>query len=306
MTDHSLTMVPAAGPAPARIEDLSFAPLHWATSHIANEIGTPGRTLTRLSPSPPTFEASRSGNWLRERLKGDGEGSGRQKLYSPRWARKAPHEFFNPRSSSEMGPMERAFALGHLHSRGAMHAAVYETAAVCKHLSLLSHIGEMTCHPYLVIRFAKSPPSLDGLPSVALSRVEVKPVASPVAWDLGWVGGAHMVLLANCSISSSICAKNGHSSRAVSGSCSAASEGWSGVNGIAPSSRPWHSRNLLLNHTRKNWCPQPDLTSKTRLSVCVADETRCDTDVVPAPDEGHQVDYFMAEIYYIMSLPRSS
>jgi hypothetical protein len=30
-----------------------------------------------------------------------------------------------------------------LHSRGAMRPAVYETAAVCKHLSLLSHIGEM-------------------------------------------------------------------------------------------------------------------------------------------------------------------
>jgi hypothetical protein len=30
------------------------------------------------------------------------------------------------------------------------------------------------------------------------------------------------------------------------------------VNGIAPLSRPWHGRILLLNHTRKNWCPQPD------------------------------------------------
>ena len=29
------------------------------------------------------------------------------------------------------------------------------------------------------------------------------------------------------------------------------------VNGIAPLSRPWHGRILLLNHTRKNWCPQP-------------------------------------------------
>jgi len=31
------------------------------------------------------------------------------------------------------------------HSRGAMRPAVYETAAVRKHLSLLSHIGEMAC-----------------------------------------------------------------------------------------------------------------------------------------------------------------
>lgn len=30
------------------------------------------------------------------------------------------------------------------------------------------------------------------------------------------------------------------------------------VNGVAPSSRPWQSRILLLNHTRENWCPQPD------------------------------------------------
>ena len=30
------------------------------------------------------------------------------------------------------------------------------------------------------------------------------------------------------------------------------------VNGIAPSSRPWHSRILRLNHTRKQGCPQPD------------------------------------------------
>ena len=30
------------------------------------------------------------------------------------------------------------------------------------------------------------------------------------------------------------------------------------VNGIAPLSRPWHGRILLLNHTRKKWCPQPD------------------------------------------------
>ena len=30
------------------------------------------------------------------------------------------------------------------------------------------------------------------------------------------------------------------------------------VNGVAPSSRLWQSRILLLNHTRKSWCPQPD------------------------------------------------
>ena len=30
------------------------------------------------------------------------------------------------------------------------------------------------------------------------------------------------------------------------------------VNGVAPSSQPWHGRILLLNHTRTNWCPQPD------------------------------------------------
>ena len=30
------------------------------------------------------------------------------------------------------------------------------------------------------------------------------------------------------------------------------------VNGVAPSSQPWQSRILLLNHTRMKWCPQPD------------------------------------------------
>ena len=30
------------------------------------------------------------------------------------------------------------------------------------------------------------------------------------------------------------------------------------VNGVAPSSQPWHGRILLLNHTRLKWCPQPD------------------------------------------------
>ena len=30
------------------------------------------------------------------------------------------------------------------------------------------------------------------------------------------------------------------------------------VNGVAPSSQPWQSRILLLNHTRLKWCPQLD------------------------------------------------
>ena len=30
------------------------------------------------------------------------------------------------------------------------------------------------------------------------------------------------------------------------------------VNGVAPSSQPWQSRILLLNHTRLKWCPQPE------------------------------------------------
>ncbi len=30
------------------------------------------------------------------------------------------------------------------------------------------------------------------------------------------------------------------------------------VNGVAPSSRPWHGRILLLNHTRDKWHPRPD------------------------------------------------
>ena len=30
------------------------------------------------------------------------------------------------------------------------------------------------------------------------------------------------------------------------------------VNGVAPSSQPWHGRILLLNHTRLKWCPQPE------------------------------------------------
>ena len=37
------------------------------------------------------------------------------------------------------------------------------------------------------------------------------------------------------------------------------------VNGIAPSSRPWHGRILLLNHTRKNGVPSRTLTSNLTL-----------------------------------------
>ena len=44
------------------------------------------------------------------------------------------------------------------------------------------------------------------------------------------------------------------------------------VNGIAPLSRPWHGRILLLNHTRKNGVPSRTLTGnltlRTRL-LCV-------------------------------------
>jgi hypothetical protein len=44
------------------------------------------------------------------------------------------------------------------------------------------------------------------------------------------------------------------------------------VNGIAPLSRPWHGRILLLNHTRKNGVPSRTLTDnlalRTRL-LCV-------------------------------------
>ena len=37
------------------------------------------------------------------------------------------------------------------------------------------------------------------------------------------------------------------------------------VNGIAPSSRPWHSRILLLNHTRKIGVPSRGLTGNLTL-----------------------------------------
>src|ERR1700741_1574127 len=37
------------------------------------------------------------------------------------------------------------------------------------------------------------------------------------------------------------------------------------VNGIAPLSRPWHGRILLLNHTRKNGVPSRTLTSNLAL-----------------------------------------
>ena len=37
------------------------------------------------------------------------------------------------------------------------------------------------------------------------------------------------------------------------------------VNGIAPSSRPWHGRILLLNHTRKTGVPSRTLTSNLTL-----------------------------------------
>jgi hypothetical protein len=44
------------------------------------------------------------------------------------------------------------------------------------------------------------------------------------------------------------------------------------VNGIAPLSRPWHGRILLLNHTRKNGVPSRSLTSNLEfrtLPLCV-------------------------------------
>src|SRR5882724_11178546 len=53
------------------------------------------------------------------------------------------------------------------------------------------------------------------------------------------------------------------------------------VNGIAPLSRPWHGRILLLNHTRKNGVPSRTLTSnltlRTRLLCALSygdEETR--------------------------------
>ena len=44
------------------------------------------------------------------------------------------------------------------------------------------------------------------------------------------------------------------------------------VNGVAPSSRPWHGRILLLNHTRKNGFPSRTLTSILefrKLPLCI-------------------------------------
>ena len=44
------------------------------------------------------------------------------------------------------------------------------------------------------------------------------------------------------------------------------------VNGIAPLSRPWHGRILLLNHTRENGVPSRTLTSNLefrKLPLCV-------------------------------------
>ena len=37
------------------------------------------------------------------------------------------------------------------------------------------------------------------------------------------------------------------------------------VNGVAPSSQPWHGRILLLNHTRLKGCSQPDSHQKHRV-----------------------------------------
>lgn len=37
------------------------------------------------------------------------------------------------------------------------------------------------------------------------------------------------------------------------------------VNGIAPLSRPWHGRILLLNHTRKTGVPSRSLTDNLTL-----------------------------------------
>lgn len=39
------------------------------------------------------------------------------------------------------------------------------------------------------------------------------------------------------------------------------------VNGVAPSSRPWHGRILLLNHTRKNGVPSRAFTSNLTLGT---------------------------------------
>ena len=37
------------------------------------------------------------------------------------------------------------------------------------------------------------------------------------------------------------------------------------VNGVAPSSQPWHGRILLLNHTRKTGVPSRTFTSNLTL-----------------------------------------
>ena len=37
------------------------------------------------------------------------------------------------------------------------------------------------------------------------------------------------------------------------------------MNGVAPSSRPWHGRILLLNHIRKNGVPSRTLTSNLKF-----------------------------------------
>jgi hypothetical protein len=39
------------------------------------------------------------------------------------------------------------------------------------------------------------------------------------------------------------------------------------VNGVAPSSRPWHGRILLLNHTRKAGVPSRILTDNLTLRM---------------------------------------
>ena len=47
------------------------------------------------------------------------------------------------------------------------------------------------------------------------------------------------------------------------------------VNGVAPSSQPWHGRILLLNHTRRQRCPQPSRSRGITDSLALRTRPLC-------------------------------
>ena len=96
-------MVGMKGLAPARLPESESGPSAIRVEQHARELALPAG----LSPATTTFEASHSDNLSYGSKRMDEGRSGRQRLPWPRAATEAPHRFFNPCSSLEIGGLPR-------------------------------------------------------------------------------------------------------------------------------------------------------------------------------------------------------